>query len=72
MQILAIVPARAGSTRLPNKNVRVLLGQPLVIWSLAIMRPGHGIPLVSLDVVTGRALRSDLAAGATLQWADIQ
>lgn len=33
-RILAIVPARAGSKRLPNKNVLKLSGQPLISWTL--------------------------------------
>ncbi|KHT44486.1 hypothetical protein RJ41_16560 [Alteromonas marina] len=32
---LAIIPARAGSKRLPNKNVLSLSGKPLVEWSIA-------------------------------------
>ncbi len=30
----AIVPARAGSKRLPNKNVMPLAGKPLLLWTL--------------------------------------
>jgi CMP-N,N'-diacetyllegionaminic acid synthase len=33
-KILAIVPARAGSKGLPGKNVKSLLGKPLVGWSI--------------------------------------
>lgn len=32
--ITAFVPARSGSKRLPNKNVRKLAGKPLVLWTL--------------------------------------
>ena len=32
---LAIIPARAGSKRLPNKNVLSLSGKPVVEWSIA-------------------------------------
>ena len=32
-RILAIVPARAGSQRLPGKNVRAIKGRPLVQWT---------------------------------------
>ena len=32
--ILAIIPARAGSKRLPNKNIKLLAGKPLVCWTI--------------------------------------
>lgn len=34
MKYVAVVPARSGSKRLPNKNVKLLAGKPLVVWSL--------------------------------------
>lgn len=34
MKILAIIPARAGSKRLPNKNKLLLGGKPLIVWSI--------------------------------------
>jgi CMP-N,N'-diacetyllegionaminic acid synthase len=33
-RLLAIVPARGGSRRLPGKNVRLLDGDPLIAWTL--------------------------------------
>ena len=32
MKILAVIPACEGSVRLPNKNIRVLNGKPLVYY----------------------------------------
>ncbi len=32
--VLAIIPARGGSKRLPGKNIRNLLGKPLIAWSI--------------------------------------
>jgi len=32
--ILAIIPARGGSKRLPNKNILELDGKPLIAWSI--------------------------------------
>jgi len=34
MTYTAIVPARSGSKRLPNKNIKMLGGKPLVVWTL--------------------------------------
>jgi len=31
---LAVIPARGGSTRLPRKNIRNLLGKPLISWTI--------------------------------------
>lgn len=35
MKVLAVIPARAGSKRLPGKNVRLLGDRPLIAWSIA-------------------------------------
>ncbi len=34
MKILALIPARGGSKRLPGKNIRTLGGKPLIVWSI--------------------------------------
>lgn len=34
MTVTAFVPARSGSKRLPNKNIKELGGKPLVLWTL--------------------------------------
>lgn len=34
MTYTAFVPARSGSKRLPNKNIKMLNGKPLVVWTL--------------------------------------
>jgi len=31
---LIVIPARGGSTRLPRKNLRMLLGKPLIVWTI--------------------------------------
>lgn len=38
MKILALIPARGGSKRLPGKNIRLLGGKPLIVWSLDVAR----------------------------------
>ena len=33
-KFLAVIPARGGSTRLPKKNLKKILGKPLVSWTI--------------------------------------
>lgn len=33
-KFLALIPARSGSKRLPNKNIKNLYGKPLIAWSI--------------------------------------
>jgi len=51
MRILAVIPARGGSKRLPGKNIRMLGDKPLIVWTIDAAK---GIPeicdiLVSTD-----------------------
>ena len=34
MKILAVIPARAGSKGIPNKNIRIINGNPLIYYSI--------------------------------------
>lgn len=48
-RVLALIPARAGSKRLPRKNVRLLGGRPLFQWSVDA---AHSSGLVDAVVVS--------------------
>jgi CMP-N-acetylneuraminic acid synthetase len=37
-RLLAVVPARGGSKRLPEKNIRPLAGKPLIAWTIEVAR----------------------------------
>jgi CMP-N,N'-diacetyllegionaminic acid synthase len=68
MRILALIPARGGSKRLPGKNLKLLGGKPLINWSIESV---SGIPqicdiLVSTDDVTIAAVARE--AGAFVPW----
>lgn len=49
--ILAVIPARGGSKRLPGKNIRPLAGLPLIAWTIrcALQSGAFGRVLVSTD-----------------------
>jgi len=35
-KVIAIIPARGGSKGLPNKNIKPLLGKPLINWTIEV------------------------------------
>ncbi|MBY8829928.1 acylneuraminate cytidylyltransferase family protein [Hephaestia mangrovi] len=45
-EVLALVPARAGSKGLPGKNVRLLGGHPLIAWSVLAARSSSAVTRV--------------------------
>lgn len=68
MNILAVIPARGGSKRLPRKNVKKLCGKPLIVWSIDIAK---NIPeicniLVSTDDMEIAAICEE--SGALVPW----
>lgn len=50
-KIISIIPARAGSKRLPHKNIKILCGKPLIYYSIKISQISDLIhrTLVSTD-----------------------
>ena len=68
MKILALITARGGSKRLPGKNIRILGGKPLIVWSIDVAK---NIPelcdiLVSTDDPAIAAVCEE--AGAYVPW----
>jgi CMP-N,N'-diacetyllegionaminic acid synthase len=63
---IALIPARAGSKGVPNKNVRLLGGHSLLAWSIAACRRSKTIDriIVSTDSVEYCALARELGADA--------
>ena len=49
MNVLAIIPARAGSKRLPGKNMLPLCGKPLVQWTIEAAEAAGLLAIVSSD-----------------------
>lgn len=48
-ELLAIIPARAGSTRLPNKNTRLFCGKPLIAYTIELAKKSPLITRVVVD-----------------------
>ena len=68
MKILALIPARGGSKRLPGKNIRLLGDKPLIVWSIDIIKGMSEIcdVLVSTDDPLIAAISTK--AGANVPW----
>ena len=68
MKILALITARGGSKRLPGKNIRVLGGKPLIVWTIDVARdiPDICDILVSTDDEAIAKVCRD--AGANVPW----
>jgi CMP-N,N'-diacetyllegionaminic acid synthase len=68
MKILALIPARGGSKRLPGKNIRILDGKPLIVWSIDVAKeiPAISDVLVSTDDITIAEVSKN--AGASVPW----
>jgi CMP-N,N'-diacetyllegionaminic acid synthase len=68
MKILAVIPARGASKRIPGKNLRPLGGRPLLLWSIESGKAASGI--ADVIVSTDDAAIADVArkAGAIVPW----
>lgn len=68
MKILAVIPARGGSKRLPGKNTKLLGGRPLIVWSINIAKSIANVCdiLVSTDDHSIASISS--TAGALVPW----
>ena len=68
--IVAIIPARAGSKGIPNKNIRLVGGRPLVYYAI---KNALDSELVSRVVVTTDSEQVSVIAkqmGADVRWRD--
>jgi CMP-N,N'-diacetyllegionaminic acid synthase len=62
MKILAIIPARGGSKSIPGKNIRPILGKPLIAWKIeTALRSKH---ITRLIVSTDSQEIADIAKAA--------
>lgn len=65
---LAIIPARAGSKRLPNKNHRQFLGQPLIRWTIDFALSLSDVSCVLVTTDSDEVASIARAAGAYVPW----
>lgn len=61
--LTVIIPARGGSTRVPDKNIRSLGGKPLLAWTVSAAREA-GLPVVYVSTNCARIGAAAREAGA--------
>lgn len=66
MRATAVIPARAGSKGLPGKNIRPLLGKPLLVWSVEA-----ALAAACVDRVVVSTDGADIAAVARAAGAEV-
>ncbi len=68
MRILAVITARGGSKRLPGKNIRLLRGRPLIVWSIDAARGLSDICDILVSTDDEKIAQTARAAGAIAPW----
>lgn len=68
MKILALITARSGSKRIPDKNIKKLCGRPLINWSIDVAKDVEDI--CDILVSTDSPIIAEIAnkAGALVPW----
>lgn len=68
MRILALITARGGSKRLPGKNIRLLGGKPLIVWTIDVARTIPEICDILVSTDDSAIARACSEAGAYVPW----
>lgn len=70
MKILAVIPARAGSKGIPNKNIRIVGGHPLIYYSIKNALNSEFVTdvIVTTDSTQVRIIAQQM--GAQYKWRD--
>lgn len=63
-RVLALIPARAGSKRLPGKNTRPLAGKPLIAWTVEAAAGSRYIDRIAVTTDDHHAAFCAMNAGA--------
>ncbi|OGE82660.1 MAG: hypothetical protein A2846_03310 [Candidatus Doudnabacteria bacterium RIFCSPHIGHO2_01_FULL_49_9] len=67
-KILAYIPARAGSTRIRNKNIKKFLGKPLIAYTIEQARSCDFVDRVIVDTDSEKIARIAKKYGAEVPW----
>lgn len=67
-KLLAVIPARSGSKRIPNKNIKIFCGKPLIAYPIKQALSCHIIDRVIVDTDSPRIAKIAKKYGAEVPW----
>lgn len=65
-KVLAVIPARGGSKRVPRKNIRDFRGKPLIVWSIDASEKSRYIDMTFVSTEDAEIRRVAECHGATV------
>lgn len=68
LRILCVIPARAGSKRVPRKNCKVLNDKPLIQWSIEVAKKTQGISEIIVSTDDDEIAQIARSAGVAPPW----
>lgn len=63
---IAIIPARGGSKRLPNKNIKLISGKPLIEWTIIAAINSQIFDEIHVNTDCNKIAKVSLSAGAKI------
>ena len=68
MEIIAVIPARAGSKRIPGKNLKLLGEKPLVAWSIEVALASKSFERVLVSTEDSKIAEVAKSYSAEVPW----
>ena len=68
--VIAMVPVRAGSTRVPNKNIRPFADTSLLELKLRLLKNVQGISEIVVSTDCDKSAEIAIKVGVKVQWRD--
>lgn len=68
MKVVAIIPAKGNSKRVPGKNLRVMLGKPLPVWAIEAAKASKKIDRIIVSTQDEEIAQMARATGAEVPY----
>ncbi|MCD6471486.1 acylneuraminate cytidylyltransferase family protein [bacterium] len=68
IKIIAIIPARSNSKRVPHKNIKMFLGKPLIYWTITAAKESNCLDRIILNTDSPKIAKVGERYGAEVQF----